>query len=59
MKIANSKNLLKTLESKILKDLAESSQDKILDNEELIDTLEVSKQKSKEVEVSLEEAENV
>ena len=57
MEIANSKNELKRLENKILKDLAESNQDTILDNQDLIDTLEISKTKSKTIAESLIEAE--
>lgn len=59
MEIAGSKNEIKRLENKILKDLAESSQDTILDNQDLIDTLEVSKTKSKLIAESLIEAEEV
>lgn len=59
MEIANSKNELKRLENKILKDLAESNQDTILDNQDLIDTLEISKTKSKTIAESLIEAELV
>ena len=47
LEISGSKNELKHLEIKILKDLAESNQDTILDNQDLIDTLEISKNKSK------------
>jgi dynein heavy chain len=59
MEIAGGKNELKRLENKILKDLADSNQDTILDNQELIDTLEISKTKSKVIEISLVEAEEV
>lgn len=59
MEIAGSKNELKRLENKILKDLAESNQDTILDNQDLIDTLEISKTKSKVIAQSLIEAEEV
>lgn len=59
MEISGSKNELKRLENKILKDLAESNQDTILDNQDLIDTLEISKTKSKVIAQSLIEAEEV
>ncbi len=59
MQIAGNKNELKKLENKILKDLADSNQDTILDNEELIETLENSKIRSKTVAESLAEAEEV
>ena len=59
MEIANNKNELKRLENKILKDLAESNQDTILDNQDLIDTLEISKSKSKAIAERLIEAEEV
>ena len=59
MEISTSKNELKRLENKILKDLAESNQDTILDNQDLIDTLEISKNKSKIIAESLIEAEQV
>lgn len=47
MSIAGYKNEMKRLESKILKDLAESNSETILDNTSLIETLEASKVKSK------------
>jgi dynein heavy chain len=59
VEISTSKNELKRLENKILKDLADSNQDTILDNEDLIETLEISKTKSKVITVSLSEAEEV
>lgn len=54
--ISDSKNQLKSLEDKILQDLSDSNQDTILDNQELIDTLEISKTKSKVIAESLIEA---
>ena len=47
------------MENKILKDLAESNQDTILDNEDLIATLEISKTQSKNIAESLIAAEEV
>lgn len=57
--IASYKNEMKKLENKILKDLAESNSETILDNQDLIDTLESSKIKSKLIAESLIEAEEV
>jgi dynein heavy chain len=59
LEISSSKNELKRLENKILKDLAESNSETILDNQDLIDTLEISKEKSKLISESLLEAEVV
>lgn len=59
MEISTNKNELKRLENKILKDLADSNQDTILDNQDLIDTLEISKIKSQNIALSLIEAEEV
>lgn len=59
LQIAGYKNEMKRLENKILRDLADSNQDTILDNQDLIDTLEASKIKSKLIAESLIEAEEV
>ena len=59
LQIAGYKNEIKRLEIKILKDLAESNSETILDNQDLIDTLETSKMKSKLIAESLIEAEEV
>jgi dynein heavy chain len=59
MQIANFKNIMKGLENKILKDLAESNSDTILDNDALIQTLEDAKEKSKLIAQSLIESEEV
>jgi ATP-binding dynein motor region len=53
LEIAGSRNELKRLENKILKDLAESNSETILDNQDLIDTLEISKTQSKLIAESL------
>jgi len=47
------------MQSSILTSLAESNQDTILDNEKLIETLATSKEKSKEIAVSLKKSEMV
>ena len=47
------------MQSSILTSLAESSQDTILDNEQLIETLKTSKEKSKEISTSLKRSEQV
>jgi dynein heavy chain len=45
------------MQSSILNSLAESNQDTILDNEMLIETLAISKEKSKEIAISLKKSE--
>jgi len=47
------------MQSSILTSLAESNQDTILDNEKLIETLKTSKEKSKEISISLKKSEKV
>ena len=47
------------MQSSILTSLAESNQDTILDNEQLIETLKTSKEKSKEISISLKKSERV
>ena len=59
MDIAGKKNELKRLENLILRDLSNSSQDTILDNEDLILTLQISKTSGKQIAESLIEAEVV
>jgi len=59
IKIAEGKNTLKTLENKILKELAESDNSTILDNENLIENLEDSKIRSAAVAKSLAESEAI
>ena len=59
IQIATSKNQLYQLQSKILQELADANPDTILDNTRLIENLEVSKLRSKNVKEALEEAEQV
>lgn len=59
IQIATSKNQLYQLQSKILQELADANPDTILDNTRLIENLEVSKIRSKNVKEALEEAEQV
>ena len=47
------------MQSSILTSLAESNQDTILDNEKLIETLKMSKEKSHEISHSLKKSERV
>lgn len=47
LQISSFKNVMKSLENKILRDLAESNSETILDNDALIQTLEEAKDKSK------------
>ena len=55
----NKQNQLYQLQSKILQELADANPDTILDNTRLIENLEVSKIRSKNVKEALEEAEQV
>ena len=59
IEISAIKNELFAMQSSILTSLAESSQDTILDNEQLIETLKTSKEKSKEISTSLKRSEQV
>ena len=54
--LAAFKTQLQDLENKILQNLAESNEDTILDDIQLIKTLEISKVKSQEIKVQLEAA---
>lgn len=47
LQISSFKNVMKSLENKILRNLAESNSETILDNDALIQTLEEAKDKSK------------
>jgi len=49
IEISEAKNQQFAMQSQILISLAESNQDTILDNEELIETLKTSKEKSSEI----------
>ena len=59
IKIASGKKELNGLQTKILRDLAEADADTILDNNQLIENLDHSKHRSKAVQESLAEAEQV